>query len=152
MNVLFVCTGNACRSAAAEYVLKKMLAERNVSDIHVNSVGTLDWGENARDGVMVRIAAEHGYEMGGFTTFMTAEAVNKADLILVMTNDHKCTVQRFLKYENWDRIQLFMDYCFGEDLPLQDPNCMSEAVYRSVFDKIEQGCREIVRKLLADRA
>ena len=41
-NVVFVCTGNACRSPFAETVLKQMLKEANINDVEVWSCGTLD--------------------------------------------------------------------------------------------------------------
>ena len=40
--VTFVCTGNVCRSAAAEAILRKMVKERCIPDVKVNSVGTLN--------------------------------------------------------------------------------------------------------------
>jgi protein-tyrosine phosphatase len=40
--VLFVCTGNICRSPTAEGVMRKMVAELGM-DIHVESAGTHDY-------------------------------------------------------------------------------------------------------------
>ena len=71
MHILFICTGNACRSALAESVLRKQLSEAGVDDVIVGSAGTLEWGSNPRDAVMTRIAAEHGYTIEGTTQCMT---------------------------------------------------------------------------------
>lgn len=43
----------------------------------------------------------------------------------------------------WGRIHLFMEYCFGKDEPLPDPSYENETVYRTVFERIERGCRVI---------
>ena len=40
MKIVFVCTGNASRSAAAEVVLKKMVADNDIDGIEVASCGT----------------------------------------------------------------------------------------------------------------
>lgn len=69
-NIVFVCTGNACRSPFAETVLKQMLKEANINNVDVWSCGTLDWGSNPRDAQMVLTAKELGYTMEGTTQRM----------------------------------------------------------------------------------
>lgn len=151
MHILFICTGNACRSAAAEAVLHKQLRDAGVDDIAVASAGTLEWGSNPRDAVMTRIAAEHGYTMEGATQCVTREVLNAADLILVMTPSHREEVTHLLDYSRWSRVHLFMDYCFGKDASLIDPSYCPEVIYREVFSAIERGCRVIVEKLSRNR-
>lgn len=85
MKIVFVCTGNASRSAVAEVILRKMIQEKNLEDIEVSSCGTdVPYGQE-REGIMCQIAAEHGYSMGGKAVMITAELVNAADRIIVMT-------------------------------------------------------------------
>lgn len=147
MKILFVCTGNASRSAAAEVVLKKMLIDNGIEGIEVTSCGTKVPDGLDREDIMCRIAAEHGYEMGGKAISMTEELLNSADLIIVMTEHHRNEVTRLLKYDHWYRIVRFNDYCFGEHTDLPDPHYQTEYVYRTCFDTIERGCREIIGKL-----
>ena len=151
MHILFICTGNACRSALAECVLRKQLSEVGIDDVTVGSAGTLDWGSNPRDAVMARIAGEHGYTMEGTTQCMTREMLNAADLILVMTPSHREEVTRLLDYGHWSRVHLFMDYCFGKEAALIDPTYCPEVIYREVFSAIERGCRVMVEKIIERR-
>lgn len=148
MKILFICTGNVCRSPAAECVLRQMLAERQITGIEVESAGTLDWGAHPRDGMMTRIALEHGYRMEGESRPMTRELLNAADLIIVMTSQHREEVIKLTDSIRQDRIHLFMDYCWGESVPLQDPILGSESLFRNTFEKIERGCRIILGKCL----
>ena len=145
--ILFICTGNACRSAVAESILKKMLSDKKRIDIKVESAGTVDWGENPRDLKMVQIAAEHGYKITGKTKHMTSEQLREADLILAMTPRHERCIHQWIIGDKLETIHLFMDYCFGLAEPVQDPSGQSEEVYRKVFDIIEKGCKIIADKI-----
>ena len=147
MKIVFVCTGNASRSAAAEVVLKKMVADNDIDGIEVASCGTKVPDGLDREDVMCRIASEHGYQMGGKAILMNEELRNSADLIIVMTKHHRNEVTCLLKYDHWDRIVRFNDYCFGESIDLPDPHYQTEYVYRTCFDTIERGCAEIIKKL-----
>ena len=147
--ITFVCTGNVCRSAAAEAILRKMVEERQIPDVIVNSVGTLNLQSAHRDGVMAQIAAGYGYPMTGHSTFRSCEVFMKADLILVMTYTHKLEVQNILPYERWGRIRLFMEYCFDKDVSVEDPSYMPESVYRHTFEILEKGCSVIADRLEA---
>ncbi len=147
MKIVFVCTGNASRSATAEVVLKKMLVDNGIDGIEVASCGTKVPAGLKREDVMCQIAAEHGYEMGGEAIPMNEDILNSADLIIVMTEHHRNEVTRLLKYGHWNRIVRFNDYCFGESTDLPDPHYQTEYVYRTCFDTIERGCAEIIKKL-----
>lgn len=147
MKILFVCTGNASRSATAEAVLKKLVADYNIVGGEVASCGTGVPESLDREEIMCRIAAEHGYDMGGKAIPMNEDLLNSADLIIVMTTHHREKVTRLLRYDNWNRIVRFNDFCFGEPSDLPDPHFQTEHVYRTCFDRIEAGCKEIAYKL-----
>ncbi len=143
--ICFVCTGNACRSPFAECVTKELLLKEDIENIEVYSVGTLDWGSNPRDAVMVDIAGQLGYAMNGSTTAMTRENLLPADLIVVFEERHRDAITKFLDYSHWDRIVLFNTLTFGTNDNVEDPNFQSAAVYRRIAKYIESGCLNIVK-------
>lgn len=147
MKILFVCTGNASRSAVAEVILRKMITDADIHGVEIASCGTKVPEGLDREDMMCRIAAEHNYKMSGKAIPMTSELLDSADLIIVMAAHHRDEVTRLLTYNNWNRIVRFNEYCFGEKSDLPDPHYQTEHVYRSCFEIIERGCNEIIKKL-----
>ena len=147
MNILFVCTGNASRSAASETILRKMLSDIGIFDIEVHSCGISVPNGLYREEIMCRIAREHGYAMGGKAVAISEDLLACADLIIVMTQSHKKEVTKLIKYKTEGLIFLFNDYCFGENIDLPDPHYQTELVYRRCFETIERGCCQIINKL-----
>lgn len=145
--LVFICSANICRSSTAEALLRGILQQRKMNDIVVCSAGTDDIGQQPRDGIMIRIAMEHGYTIDGLSKQMTRSLLEQSDLIIVMTYMHKSKVEAILLNEHCDRIHLFMDYCFGKDISLDDPSHMPEHIYRKTFELLLKGCKIIADKL-----
>ena len=145
--ICFICSGNVCRSITAEILLRQMIMEQGLNDVSVFSMGTSNIGQQPCDGMMARIAMSYGYEMTGTSTFMRKDALMEADLILVMTYTHMMEVRNILPHYRWGAIRLFNEYCFGKDIPVNDPSFMPEPVYRQTFLWLQKGCRVIIDRL-----
>ena len=88
--ILFVCTGNSCRSVLAEGLLKKYLEEKRRNDIRVISAGT-----GAVDGFSpmentIEVMKKEDVDVSGYkTALVTDEMIKTADLVFVMEEFHK---------------------------------------------------------------
>ena len=146
--ILFICSGNMYRSAGAEYILRKKLAEAGIDDWIVDSAGTLQLNRTGRPEDFGRILTEKGYEFGGVTKYVYDADTASADLILVMESQHQYALRGIVPQEQWDKIQLFMMYCFGSRSVLTDPSgFFSDDLYRDTRDTLERGCDVIVEKI-----
>ena len=82
--VLFVCTGNTCRSPLAEVALKRMLGE-SASRVEVTSAGVSAWdGAPASEGARA-VAKKHGLSLEGHQSRrLTPKILEQQDLVLLM--------------------------------------------------------------------
>ena len=90
--ILFVCTGNTCRSAMAEGIFKKMLKKRTEEDRRFNIISV---GISALQGMSptpeaIKVMTEQGIDISRHIAIQVQEdLVKKTDLILVMSYIHK---------------------------------------------------------------
>lgn len=89
MRLLFVCTGNICRSAAADRMLTTWAANDGAA-VEVRSAGTRALGGRPVHPRTERALERHDIRADGFSSSrLTPEAVEWADLVLTMTSHHR---------------------------------------------------------------
>ena len=89
MRLLFVCTGNLCRSAAADRLATSWGTRQGVA-VEIRSAGTRALPGRPVHPRTERALERHGVRADGFTSSrLTEEAVDWADLVLTMTSEHR---------------------------------------------------------------
>lgn len=148
MKILFVCSANICRSALAEVILRKILQEKGLSDIEVESAGIHNYEGEPRDYIMASYARKAGYELGGNAKCLTQSMIDSADLIICMEHFQMVELQRrYVPFERWYCIHRFNEICFDEQSDLIDPSGDTGYIYHFVFEKIREGCDAFAWKL-----
>jgi protein arginine phosphatase len=91
--ILFVCTGNICRSPLAAALLQRALAERGAQGIDVSSAGTGAWdGAPVSEGAYL-VGLEQGLDLSAHRArLLTHDLVEHSDVILTMARHHRARV------------------------------------------------------------
>jgi len=151
VNVLFVCTGNTCRSPLAEALLRRMLEERQVEGITVASAGTgACAGAPASEGSYL-VALEDGVDLSAHRAQpLTPELAVSSDLILTMARSHR---QRLSELGFGDRTFLLGEYAgrSGTAAEVDDPYGGSVTDYRDTYGQLKALLGSVVERLARER-
>jgi len=145
-NILFVCTGNTCRSPMAEGFLKKMWPE-DKDKVKISSAGTSTLMGLKPTELAVKALRERGVDIFSHrSTPLNRNLVEKADLILVMSNFHKKMVSEISSIKE-GKIFLLKEFASGHKEEIPDPIGESLETYRQCAREIEREIRALIEKL-----
>ncbi len=143
MNILFVCTGNTCRSPMAAAIMEKIAIENDI-DVLIESAGIFaPIGERASAEAIAALD-----EMGIDLTYhrskpVSEDLVEKSDLILTMTEGHK----KILEGLSSKKVYSIMEY-IGKDGDIQDPYGGDLDEYREIATEIYDALVDVAEKIV----
>ena len=154
VRLLFVCTGNICRSPTAEGVFRHIVEEAGLGgSVGTDSVGLEGWHVGSPpDGRTIEAAARRSVDLSG----LRARQLNGADfenfdLLLAMDRGHYQDMKGLAPGDHEGKVRMFMEAAHGDGAPsVPDPYYGAHDGFEQVLDMIEEGARAWLRELQAN--
>ncbi len=145
--VLFVCSGNICRSAAADGMLRQQLSDLGLSDkIYVDSVGTHGFHQGeAPDPRTIAVAEEDGINIKFLRARkITAKDFEKFDIIYAMDHGHYEELHQLKPSDATCEIEMYLE---TGDVP--DPWYGEKEDFYIMYDIIKERMPHIIKSISA---
>ena len=153
VNIIFVCTGNTCRSPFAQALFTKLVQQRGLNGLAADSAGLTALPGDTATFMAQQVAYEHGVDLAAHKAKpVSKELVSESDLILVMERSHEGAVIKNFP-DSAGRIRLLRYYGrFGStQRGIADPYGLQYESYRFCFLDIEDAVTGLVESLSTQR-
>ncbi len=150
MKILFVCTGNTCRSPMAEAIFNKTVEDMNMKQFEAFSRGISVY--NAEE---LNPKAEEALKTLGIDNFKHVSCqINKddfagADLVLTMTQMQKDMLIAHFKEDRY-KISTLMEYAYDNRMDIEDPYGRSQVVYNLCAKNLSEVINKLAQNLKDD--
>ncbi|MBR5192352.1 MAG: low molecular weight protein arginine phosphatase [Clostridia bacterium] len=140
--IIFVCTGNTCRSPMAEIILKKLLKDANITNVKISSAGLMAVeGEKMSENSKIALK-ELGFRLYGFKSKrLTPNMVKKANMVICMTNSHKQSLSAY----GFNNVYTLAEVTGTKDVI--DPYGYDLSVYKKTAEQIKYACEIILKEI-----
>src|SRR6185503_461465 len=146
MNLVFVCSGNTCRSPMAEALARKIAERRGIQDLSVSSAGTNAWENSTATDEALFVGMERELDLTGHRARkLTPAIVSEADLIFVMTPGH---LEQVKQLGGRGKVHVIDEYASGiTNQGITDPYGGDLEAYRQTADVLEQELEKLFDRL-----
>jgi len=154
VGVLFVCTGNICRSPTAEAIFRKLAADAGMEEaVTADSAGTHGYhvGEPP-DPRAQKAAAKRGYDLSALRArrFEPAD-FQRFDLILAMDQEHRAVLSSMARPSAGQKLKLMMSYARRfKEREVPDPYYGGPQGFERVLDMLEDAAKGLLESLRKD--
>ncbi len=145
VKILFVCTGNSCRSPMAAALFQKMAKSEGL-DVEVKSCGTATLSGLSASKPAIEVLRREGIDISGHKAVpVNSQLVNWADVILVMEEKHKeDIIEKFPQVRG--KVYLLTEFADQERKDIVDPIGKPSEVYEGLVLDLKYYLEKIIRR------
>jgi len=147
--ILFVCTGNTCRSPFAAAYMRKLCSEKGINNLEILSAGisTIDGLPASQNAIMA--AEEFGVDLSSHNSkALTETLLNTAELIICMAESHRNAVLRFSQISP-EKVKLLLEFSNKHRKgDIADPFGGNIEIYRNCFLQIASAVDNLLTYIL----
>jgi len=146
LNIIFICTGNICRSPMAEGLLRYKWHQMGRNDLIVSSMGIHGLNDSPATEYAQAVCKKNGFDIASHRArSLVGEELLKADLVLCMEPVHKKFVQVFFPWHR-DKVALLGAWPEKETRKsaIEDPMGGSYKKYQQRFSLIKMHIERII--------
>jgi protein-tyrosine phosphatase len=148
--ILFVCSGNICRSPLAEAIFRRLADDARLGErFELDSAGMHGYHEGEpADPRTRRVGQRHGVKVTSIAREIDPRDLDRFDLVVAMDRGHLRQLTAMASPAQRSRLRLMLDFdagARGRDVP--DPYYDGEAAFEAVYAILDAACRGLLEQL-----
>ncbi|UMZ75119.1 low molecular weight protein arginine phosphatase [Natranaerofaba carboxydovora] len=151
LNILFVCTGNTCRSCIAEDIFRRKIDELGIKEnFKVFSAGIFAFEGSSASEQAKEVVEKNGGDLSSHASRqLKPDMIEKADYVFTMTLSHKEGVIQMMP-EASDKIYTLKEFVEEEsaDLDIVDPFGKAIEIYEKTYKEIESAIEKLLELII----
>jgi protein-tyrosine phosphatase len=150
MKIVFICTGNICRSPSAESFLRHKLKQRQMNDAHtIDSAALTSYHIGAApDPRAIKAGQMHGFDMSELAARQVSLSdFDRFDLIFALDRGHLDALNKMANDDQRKKIKLFNQYIHNVESDIEDPYYGSQRDFDQMLMELDIALNELIEKL-----
>ncbi len=148
MNIIFVCTGNTCRSPMAEGYFRDLCDKANI-EINISSAGIAAGNGMRTSQNSINALKKYDIDISELRSSpLTLDDLEKNDLIITMGNSHKAQIVYNVP-ESESKIHLLLEYMDCPNDDVADPFGGNQEIYNACFAEMKPALDNLLLDLIA---
>ncbi|GFN36846.1 low molecular weight protein arginine phosphatase [Tepidimicrobium xylanilyticum] len=142
MKILFVCTGNTCRSPMAQVLLEKIAKDKGLN-IEVKSAGIFALDGQKASANAIEVMKQEGIDLENHRArIIHRDLLEEADLILTMSKSHKEALLSKFDFVK-GKVYTLKEYAYGKEEDIEDPFGGDIRDYRRAKEEIKEALKQL---------
>jgi len=150
MRILFVCTGNTCRSPMAGAYFKSLCDKSARTDMSVETAGTFAGEGEPASAQSVSVMKDYGIDLSAHkSSTLTKEKIDASDLIITMTSSHRQHIGS-MSAAALKKTRTLLEFTQNNG-NISDPFGGTEKIYSDCFSEMKEALDNLFLEVISEK-